>query len=153
MWVSFEYNSTFCLLGYELFFHQTLQVYHVYCNFILGYICRITVNFGTLVDVSVLINNFASNNCFSYRNIFQNGVDASSKIDNAFLAKSWTFHLVRIVRLCSNLDSLWHKHLLWNYKCNFRLPMSAFATVTSNILLEHHFLHGFSVQALSRFCC
>ena len=35
-----------------------------------------------------LINIFASNNCLSERNIFQNGVDILSKIDEAFLAKS-----------------------------------------------------------------
>ena len=55
------------------------------------------------------------------------------------LTKSWTFFLVQIIRLCSNLASLWHKHLLLNYKWNFRLPISAFATVTRNILLEHQF--------------
>ena len=35
-----------------------------------------------------MIKSFASNNCFSDRNIFNNGVDALSKIDDAFLAKS-----------------------------------------------------------------
>ena len=59
---------------------------HVYCNFILGYIRRITVNFGTLKDE--LISIFASSNCCSDRNIFQNGVDTLSKIDDAFLTKS-----------------------------------------------------------------
>ena len=110
----------------------------------LGYICRITVNFGTLKDGSLSINIFASSNCFSDRNIFQNGVDALSKIDDAFVTKSWTFHLVRIIRLCSNFASLLYKPLLWNYKRNFRLPMSAFATVTGNTLLENQFfLHGY----------
>ena len=41
-----------------MFFHQTFQVYHVYCSFILAYIRRITVNFGTLKDASLLINIF-----------------------------------------------------------------------------------------------
>ena len=121
-------------------FYQTFQVYHVYCNFILGYICPITVNFGTLKDGSLLINIFAaSNNCFSDRNIFQNGVKALSKIDDAFLTKRWKFYLVRIIRFCSNFASLWHRHLLWNYNWNFRLSLSAFATVTRNILLENQF--------------
>ena len=40
--------------------------------------------FRTLKDRSLLINIFASNNCFSDRNIIQNGVDALSKIDDAF---------------------------------------------------------------------
>ena len=54
----------------------------------LGYICRITVIFGTLKGGSLLINIFASNNCFNDRNIFQNEVDALSKKDDAFLTKS-----------------------------------------------------------------
>ena len=106
--------------------------------------------FGTLKDTSLLINSFLTNNCFSGRNIFQNGVDPSSKIDDAFLTKSWPFHLVRIIRLCSNLAGLWHKHLLWNFKKNFRLPMSAFETVTRNTLLEHKlFYTDFCDQVLS----
>ena len=42
--------------------------------------------FGTMKDASLLINIFASNHCFSYRNIFQNDVDALSKLD-AFYKK------------------------------------------------------------------
>ena len=77
--------------------------------------CRITT-FETLKDESLSINIFAANNCFSDRNIFQNDIDTLSKIDDAFLTKRQTFHLVRIIWLCSNFASLWHKHLLWNYK-------------------------------------
>ena len=72
-------------LRVRTFFHQTFQVCHVYCKFIPGYICRITLNFGTLKDRSLSINIFASKNCFADRNIFQNGIDALSKIDEAFL--------------------------------------------------------------------
>ena len=78
-------------LRVQAFFHtqcKTFQVYHVYCIFILGYTCRITVNFGMLKDKNLLINIFASNDCFSDRNVFLNGVDTLSKIDNAFLTKS-----------------------------------------------------------------
>ena len=71
-----------------VFFLKTFRVYHVYCNFILGYLCWITVIFGTPEDGSLFINIFTSNNCFSYRNIFQNGVDTLSKLDDAFLTKS-----------------------------------------------------------------
>ena len=67
---------------------MTFQVCHVYFNFILGYICQITLDFGTLKDENLLIDNFALNNSFSDRNIFKNGVDALSKIDDAFLTKS-----------------------------------------------------------------
>ena len=93
-------------------FHKTVRVCHVHCNFKLGFTCRITVIFGKLKDGSLLINTLASNICFSYRNMFQNGVDALSKIVDPFLSKSSKFYLVQIIRKCSNLASLWHKHLL-----------------------------------------
>ena len=117
--------TTMQLLRVQAFFHKTFQVYHIYTfqvyhvyyNFILGYICRITANFGTLKVGSLLKNIFASNNCFSDKNIFQNGFDALSKIDDAYLTKSWTFHLVRIIWYCSNFATMWYKHLLWNSRC------------------------------------
>ena len=79
-------------------FHRTIRVYHVYCNLKIGFTCRITVIFGTLKDGSLLINTLASNICFSYRNMFQNGVDALSNIVDAFLSKSSKFYIVRIIR-------------------------------------------------------
>ena len=85
-------------LRVRAFFHKTVRVCHLYCNFKIGFTCRITVIFGTLKDGSLLINTLASNICFSYRNIFQNGVDALPKIVDAFLSKSSNFHLVRIIR-------------------------------------------------------
>ena len=97
-------------------FHKTVRVCHVYCNFKLGFTCRITVIFGTLKDRSLLINTLASKICFSYRNMYQKGVDALSKIVDTFLSKSSKFYLVRIIRKCSNFASLWHKHLFRNYK-------------------------------------
>ena len=124
-------------LRVRTFFHETVQVCHVYCNFKIGFTCQITVIFGTLKDGSLLINTLASNICFSYRNMFQNGVDALSKIVDAFLSKSSKFYLVRIIRKCSNFASLWHKHLLRNYKWHFRLPMSALATAIWNTLSKH----------------
>ena len=85
-------------LRVRAFFHKTVRGCHVNCNFKIGFTCRINVNFGTLKDGSLLINTLASNICFSYRNMFQNGVDALSKIVDAFLSKSSKFHLVRIIR-------------------------------------------------------
>ena len=85
-------------LRVRAFFHKTVRVCHVYCNFKIGFTCRITVIFGILKDGRLLINTLASNICFSYRNIFQNGVDALPKIVDAFLSKSSNFHLVRIIR-------------------------------------------------------
>ena len=79
-------------------FHKAVRVCHVYCDFKIGFKCRITVIFGKLKDGSFLINTLASNICFSYRNMFQNGVDALSKIVDAFLSKSSKFYQVRIIR-------------------------------------------------------
>ena len=85
-------------LRVRAFFHKTVRVCHVYCIFKIGFTCRITVIFGTLKDGSLLINTLASNICFSYRSMFQNGVDALLKIVDAFLSKSSKFYLVRIIR-------------------------------------------------------
>ena len=132
-------------------FQKTVRVC---CNLKLCYMCQITVIFGTQKDGSLLINILASNSCFSYRNIFQYGVGALSKIGDAFLSKSSKFHLVQIIRLCSNIASLWHEHVLKNYKWNFRLPMSVFVTVTWNTLSEHKiFTWTFCVQGPSCFHC
>ena len=93
--VSFSTNSG---LRVRAFFQKTVRVCHVYCNFKIGFTCRITVIFGALKDGSLLINTLASKTCFSYRNMFQNGVDALSKIVDAFLSKSSKFYLVWIIR-------------------------------------------------------
>ena len=85
-------------LRVRAFFHKTVRICHVYCNIKIGFTCRITVIFGTLKDGSLLINTLVSNICFGYRNMFQNGVDALSKIVDAFLSKSSKFHLVWIIR-------------------------------------------------------
>ena len=79
-------------------FHKTVQVCHVYCNFKIGFTCQITVILGTLKDGNLLINTLASNICFSYRNMSQNGVNGLSKIVDAFLSKSSKFYLVQIIR-------------------------------------------------------
>ena len=131
------YREYWSFLKVRAIFHKTVRVSHVYCNFKIGFTCRITVIFGTLKDESLLINTVASNICFSYRNMFQNGVDALSKIVDASLSKSSKLYLVRIIRQCSNFASLWHKHLLRNYKWHFRHPMSALATTIWNTLSKH----------------
>ena len=92
---TWSHNDT---LRVRAFFHKTVRVCHLYCNFKIGFTCRITVIFGTLKDGSLLINTLASNIWFSYRNIFQNGVDVLPKIVDAFLSKSSNFHLLRIIR-------------------------------------------------------
>ena len=80
------------------FSHKTFWVYHVYSNFILGYMCRITVIFGTVKDGSLLIFLHQTIVTISYRNIFQNDVDVLSKIDDAVSIKRCRFYLIRIIR-------------------------------------------------------
>ena len=85
----FFFLALYCVsLRVRAVFHETVWVCHIYCNFKVGFTCRITVTFGTLKGGSLLITTLASNICFSYRNMFQNGVDALSKIVDAFLSKS-----------------------------------------------------------------
>ena len=50
--------------------------------------------FVTLKDDSLYINSLASNNCFSHRNVFQNGVNTFLKIVNHL--KSSKFCIVRV---------------------------------------------------------
>ena len=45
-----------------------------------SYTCRITVIFGTLKDCSHQINSWALDSWFSYRNVFQNSINALSKM-------------------------------------------------------------------------
>ena len=98
-----------------------------------GYTCRTTVSFGTLKDGSLQSNSLALNNNFSYRKIFQNGVNSLSKMvfkkNLVFLPKSSTFRVVWTIQLCSNFTSMWYKHFSRNVCRDFRLPMSALASV------------------------
>ena len=95
----FLLSLTDCLDGLCLrvraFFHKTVRVCHVYCNFKIGCTCRITVIFGTLKDGSLLINTLASNICFSYRNMFQNRW--------RFVKNSWRL-FVKKLKILSSLD-------------------------------------------------
>ena len=90
-------------------------------------------------------NSSALNNCFSYRNVFQNGVNALSKcvcvcvfffflsffffLNPGCLLKRPKLRVVWTVRFCSNFISRWSKYLSNNVWRDFRLPMSALATV------------------------
>ena len=59
-----------------------------------GYMCRTTVIFITLKGGSLQIIILISNNCFSYRNVFQNDVNALSKMIRHFFVNSSKFCLV-----------------------------------------------------------
>ena len=64
-------NHNIYLYDNGLFFFSRLIGSTMFGAFELGYTCRTTVNFGTLKDGSLQSNSSASNNCFSYRNVFQ----------------------------------------------------------------------------------
>ena len=130
-------NTYFNSLRVQTFFRKTFRVYHVYCKFILGYMCWI---FGRFKNDILLINTYASNNYFSNRNIFQNGVTALSKIDDAFLQKAENFILFGLsdnVQISLAWGINMYCSLLRNYKWHFRLPMSSIATVTRKKPLQH----------------
>ena len=58
-----------------------------------SYTCRSAVIFVTLKDDSLWINVPASKNCFSHRNIFQNGLNTLSKFVGKKNTEFWTHHL------------------------------------------------------------
>ena len=96
------------------FFVQTDWVCHLWCN--LNLVTRVGLSyfFGTLKDCSLKINSLALNNCFSYRSVFQNGVNALSKM---VLKK-------KLVKKLKTLCSLDHTIL-------FKFPLHAVHTFSS----------------------
>ena len=73
--------------------------------------CWITIIFGTSKNEGLKIHSLPSNNCFSYRNVLQNGVNTLSKMglkELCFLCKSSHFlhfgphELVQISPACSS---------------------------------------------------
>ena len=82
------------------------------------------------IDGSVKINNIAlNNNCVNRRNFFQNCVSAFQKmvIKNRILVKK--ICVVWTMRYRLNFTSMWCEHFVKNVFRDFRLPMSALATV------------------------
>ena len=73
-----------CLFKTDLFF-----------NFQPGNRCRTpgrtTVIFGRLKDGGLQITSLASTNCFTYRNVFQNGVNALPKMVSYFCQTTQNF--------------------------------------------------------------
>ena len=58
---------------------KTCEIFHVYCIFYFGFMCQTTVIFGITKDGSLESNNLASWNCFTCRNLFQNGANDMSE--------------------------------------------------------------------------
>ena len=55
------------------------EMFHVYCIFYSGFMCQTTVIFGITKDGSLVLNTLASWNCFTCRNLFQNGANDMSE--------------------------------------------------------------------------
>ena len=115
------------------------------------HVSRTTIIFGSLKVGSLKISSLALNNnyCFSYRNVFQNVVNALSKM----VLKNPDFRQklkisCSYIQFCSNLTSMWSKYLSNNVWRDFRLPMSALATqervLTANLLQKLIFRSGIS---------
>ena len=58
---------------------KTYEIFHVYCIFYSGFMCQTTVIFGITKDGSLVLNTLASWNCFTCRNLFQNGANDMSE--------------------------------------------------------------------------
>ena len=89
---------------------KTYEIFHVYCIFYSGFRCQTTVIFGVTKDGILVFNTLASWNCFTCRNLFQNGANDMSEcltFETAFCKKSSKFCVVRIIRFWSNFASLW----------------------------------------------
>ena len=54
---------------------KTCEIFHVYCIFYSGFMCQTTVIFGITKGGSLVLNPLASWNCFTCRNLFQNGAN------------------------------------------------------------------------------
>ena len=89
---------------------KTCEIFHVNCIFHSGFMCQTTVIFGITKDGSLVLNPLASWNCFTCRNLFQNGANDMSEwltCETAFCKKSSKICIVRIIRFRSNFTSLW----------------------------------------------
>ena len=73
---------------------KTYEILHVYCIFYSGFMCQTTVIFGITKYGSLVLNTLASWNCFTCRNLFQNGANDMSECltcETAFCKKAQNF--------------------------------------------------------------
>ena len=73
---------------------KTYEIFHVYCIFYSGFMCQTTVIFGITKDGRLVLNTLASWNCFTCRNLFQNGANDMSEcltFETAFCKKAQNF--------------------------------------------------------------
>ena len=73
---------------------KTYEIFNVYCIFYSGFMCQTIVIFGITKDESLVLNTLASWNCFTCRNLFQNGGNHMSECltcETAFCKKAQNF--------------------------------------------------------------
>ena len=73
---------------------KTYEIFHVYIIFYSGFMCQTTVIFEITKDGSLVLNTLASWNCFTCRNLFQNGTNDMSEcltFETAFCKKAQNF--------------------------------------------------------------
>ena len=66
-------------------------IFNVYCILYSGFMCQATVIFGITKVGSLVLNTLASWNCFTYKNLFQNGANDMSECltcETAFCKKA-----------------------------------------------------------------
>ena len=91
------------------------------------------------------------NQLFCYKTIIQNGVGAFSKIDDTLFTKTKNF--ISFV-LSNDVQILWHKHLLRNYKKEFQTPDVSTSNGNIKYPIGISTCHtDFCVQTLSCFHC
>ena len=89
---------------------KTYEIFHVYCVFYSGFMCQTNVIFEITKDGSLVLTTLASWNCFTCRNIFQNGANDMLECltcETAFCKKISKLCKVRIIRFWLNFASLW----------------------------------------------
>ena len=89
---------------------KTYEIFHVYCIFYSGFMCQTIVIFGITKDGSLVLNTLASWNCFTCRNLFQNGANDMSECltcETAFCKKKLKILYSSDHPIWSNFASLW----------------------------------------------
>ena len=95
--------------------------------------CQTTVIFGITKDGSLVLIPLPSWNCFTCRNLLQNGANDMPEwltCETAFCKKSSKCCILRIIRFWSNFASLWFTSLLRKYKWYFWLLQLSIAMET-----------------------
>ena len=75
----FIYHPSICMLKGTNGRQKTYEIFHVYCILDSGFMCQTTVIFGINERWKSCIRYLASWNCFTCRNLFQNGANDMSE--------------------------------------------------------------------------